>query len=111
MRFEWSQAKNRENLRKHRIEFDTARLVFDDPWLVSLLDSLHDDYEERFIAIGAVGPGLILTVIHTWQICTDDEVIRIISARAASARERRIYEEAHQESKERYRRHRRDDGC
>ena len=109
MRFEWSQAKNRENLRKHDIEFETARLVFDNPWAISVVDSLHDEDEQRFVTIEAIGSGSVLYVAHTWEVDVEDDVVRIISARAASASERRIYEETHQESEARYRRHRSED--
>ena len=68
MRFEWSQAKNRENLRKHDIEFETARLVSDDPWAISVVDNLHDEEDEqRFVTIGAIGSGSVLYVVHTWD--------------------------------------------
>ena len=106
MRFEWSEAKDRANLRKHDVSFEGARLVFEDPWAISVSDRLHDEEEQRFVTIGAIGSGSVLYVVHTWEFCEDDDVIRIISARAASAHERRFYEEAYQSAKTRYRRNR-----
>jgi uncharacterized DUF497 family protein len=86
---EWDEAKNRSNVTKHRIHFETAVLVFEDPHAVSHLDRVVDG-EERWQTIGMVGGLIILLVVHTM----DDEVIRIISARKATPRERRIYEKA-----------------
>ena len=65
MRFEWDEHKNRQNLRKHDIRFETAVLVFDDPYALTQRDSAFDD-EERWITIGAVGRGSILLVVHTF---------------------------------------------
>ncbi|MGC1784139.1 MAG: BrnT family toxin [Acidobacteriaceae bacterium] len=96
MRFEWNEAKNRQNLRKHDIRFETAVLVFDDPSAMTKRDSAHDEHEERFITLGAIGPGSILFVVHTWGERNGEENIRIISARAATARERKSYEDANQ---------------
>ncbi|PYT52403.1 MAG: hypothetical protein DMG46_27075 [Acidobacteria bacterium] len=53
------------------------------------------DYEERWITVGAIESGSILLVVHTFYEKHNEEVIRIISARAAESQERRAYEEAH----------------
>ncbi len=105
MHFEWNEQKNRQNLVKHGIRFETAALAFDDPYAVTQLDDSSDE-EERWITLGAVGPGAILVVVHTWTEEEGEAVTRIISARAAESHERRAYEEAHQRAKARYRRHR-----
>ncbi|MGA7792187.1 MAG: BrnT family toxin [Candidatus Acidiferrales bacterium] len=101
MRFEWDEDKNRRNLRKHDIRFETAVLVFDDPYAITRRDQAFDD-EERWITVGAIGPGSILFVVHTFDEKQNEEVIRIISARAAEFHERKAYEEAHQGAKERH---------
>lgn len=106
MRFEWHEDKNKENIRKHDIGFETALLVFEDPYAITQRDAIHDDEEERFVTLGAIGPGAILFVVHTWRTAQDEEIIRIISARSATSRERRSYEEAHQRAKAGNRRHR-----
>lgn len=95
MRFERDEGKNRQNLRKHHVRFETAVLVFDDPYTITQRDTAFDD-EERWITVGAIGPGSILFVVHTFYEKHDEEFIRLISARAADAHERRAYEEAHQ---------------
>jgi uncharacterized protein len=93
MRFEWDEDKNRRNLRKHNVRFETAVLVFDDPYAISQRDSTFED-EERWITLGALGLGSILLVVHTFYEEQNEETIRIISARAAESHERRAYEEA-----------------
>ena len=90
MRFEWDEVKNRRNLEKHKISFETARLVFDDPRSRSIQDRLVDD-EERWQTVGMI-QGLIVLVAHTYRAEGDEEVIRIISARKATPAERRVYE-------------------
>jgi uncharacterized protein len=106
MRFEWDENKNRQNLRKHDVRFETAALVFDDPYALTLRDSGFDD-EERWITMGAVGPESVLLVVHTVYEKQDEEVIRIISARAAAAHERKAYEKTHNSPEARHSRDRR----
>jgi uncharacterized DUF497 family protein len=105
MRFEWDDEKNRQNLRKHDIRFETAVLVFDDPYAITQRDNAIDD-EERWITVGAIGPGSVLLVVHTYFESREEEVIRMISARAVESHERKAYEEAHKGAKERHSRHR-----
>jgi uncharacterized DUF497 family protein len=109
MRFEWDERKNRENLRKHRVRFETAVLVFDDPYSLTQRDWAVED-EHRWITLGAIGPGSILFVVHALREGGEEEIIRIISARAAESQERRAYEEAIKGSKTRHRRNRRNEG-
>ena len=94
VRFEWDEDKSRQNLRKHDVRFETAVLVFDDPYAITQRDSTFDD-EERWITVGAIGMGSILLVVHTYYEKHNEGVIRIISARAAESHERKAYEEAH----------------
>ena len=93
MRWTWNAAKDEENLQKHRISFETAALVFEDP------DSLtrEDPYsrEQRWRTMGMIGT-VVVIVVHTWPEAdtgTNDEVGRIISARKATSHERKAYEE------------------
>ncbi len=92
MRFEWDETKNAINQWKHGIDFDTASLVFDDPLHLMMRDRIADG-EERWHTLGvAAGTSLIL-VAHTYEDSHGDEVVRIISARRADARDRRRYED------------------
>ena len=89
MQFTWDERKNRTNRRKHGISFETAVLVFNDPYQVSALDR-EVEGELRWQTIGMVKGIQVLLVAHT-RLESDDEVIRIISARKATLRERSIY--------------------
>ena len=106
MRFEWDEHKNRQNLRKHDVRFETAVLVFDDPYAITQRDYTFDA-EERWITVGAIGPGSILLVVHTFHEEHNEEIIRIISARAVESHERIAYEEDHKAAEARHPRHRR----
>ena len=101
MRFEWDENKDRQNLRKHDVRFETAVLVFDDPYAITQRDYTFDD-EERWITVGAIGPGSILLVVHAFREEPSEEVIRIISARVAESHERRAYEKAHKAAEARH---------
>lgn len=93
MRWTWDNNKNNANRRKHGLSFETARLVFDDPLAVSKPDT--STAEERWQTIGQIG-NVIVLVVHTWpetDLETGEEAGRIISARKATAHERRAYEE------------------
>jgi uncharacterized protein len=104
MRFEWDEAKNQRNTLKHSVRFETAALAFDDPHALTQRDEATSE-EERWITLGSVSLNAVLFVVHTVRERDEAEVIRIISARNATPRERRIYEEAHQGAKKRHRRH------
>ena len=96
IRFEWDEAKNRANQRKHSVRFEEAIQVFRDPLYVSVKDRIEGG-EQRWQTLGIVGDLLLLTVAHAfrekYEQDTPIEVIRIISARRATPKERRRYEE------------------
>jgi len=92
IRFEWDEAKDRMNRRKHRISFETAKLVFADPFHMSRHDRIERD-EDRWQTIGRLGEGAIVLVAHALRFEGETEVIRIISARKANKKERGVYEE------------------
>ena len=92
MRFEWDSTKNRINQAKHGgLDFETAARVFDDPNVVLMHDRVIDT-EQRWHAIGGVSAAVLL-VVHMYREddVNGEEIIRIISAREANQRERRIY--------------------
>jgi len=92
MRFEWDDVKNRRNLGKHKISFESAKLVFDDPQALADRDRAVDD-EERWQTVGVIGGSMTVVVAYTYREEDGEEVIRIISARKASPSERRAYGE------------------
>ena len=87
--FEWDNKKN-INKEKHKIGFEEAALVFDDPFHIELYDNVHSDAEDRFLAIGTVLNVLIVLVVYTEK----NEKVRIISARPATNREKELYYDA-----------------
>jgi hypothetical protein len=93
MRGTWDRNKAAANRVNHGLSFETAMLAFDDPLHASKPD-IHPD-GDRWHTIGLVGPVLLL-VVHTWPEAKSKEaepVGRIISARKATAHERKVYEE------------------
>jgi uncharacterized DUF497 family protein len=94
LRFEWDENKNESNWRKHRVSFETAVLVFEDDHRYVYIERAESG-EARWHAIGSIrGTYQFLTVVHTHRMEEGDEIIRIISARRATPRERRMYAEA-----------------
>lgn len=85
MKFEWDENKNLINKEKHKISFETAAHVFDDPNYIEMYDFEHSVEEDRYIAIGKVGD--VLFVVFTER----KDAIRLISARLATSVERGIY--------------------
>jgi len=92
VRWTWDPEKAAANRVKHGLSFETAVLAFDDPLHASKPDPHPDG--DRWHTIGMVGSVLLL-VVHTWPEETEggEAVGRIVSARKATARERRAYEE------------------
>jgi len=88
MRFEWDRDKAKRNLSKHGVSFEDAATAFGDPLSLTIFDPDHSDDEDRFILMGSTGAGLLVVVAHVER----GGVVRIISARLASKRERRTYE-------------------
>jgi len=92
MRFEWDARKNEANARKHGVSFEEAREVFDDPLHLALLDERFDYFQERWITIGATRGRRIVVAANLYFDDEDEEIVRIISAREATTKERRQYE-------------------
>ncbi|BBD69877.1 hypothetical protein NIES4072_27870 [Nostoc commune NIES-4072] len=89
MEFEWNPDKAALNLEKHGISFPEAATVFNDPLSVTFPDPDHSIGESRYIIIGVSRFGQLLVVAHTDR----GEKVRIISARKATRKEKRFYEE------------------
>jgi uncharacterized protein len=91
LRFEWDDAKNRENQRKHGVSFAEAQTVFFDENAVEFCDDEHSKWEDRFLLLGLSTRLRILLVCHCLR--ESGSVIRIISARKATKNERGLYPE------------------
>ena len=89
MTLAWDPQKARSNLRKHHVSFEEAATALSDPLAATGPDPDHSAVESRYITFGMSKRGRLLVVAHTEQ----GDTIRIISARLASRREHRIYEE------------------
>ena len=88
MLFEWDEGKNRSNIAKHGISFERAKTIFDGPCL-TLVDDRKDYGEEREISLGLMEGIAVIVVVHTERAART----RIISARKANGREKRLYHE------------------
>ena len=90
--FEWDEAKAESNRRKHGVSFDLAVQVFDDPNILAEQDRIVDG-EPRWRSIGMAAGIAVLVVGHTVREPGEDEIIRIITARKATRKEREHYAE------------------
>jgi uncharacterized DUF497 family protein len=90
MRFEWDENKAAANLLKHGVSFEEAATVFGDPLSDTFDDPDHSAEEHRFVIIGMSERGKMLIVAHT----DDGDIVRIISAREPTRREREFYEKS-----------------
>ncbi len=86
--FQWSRKKARINIQKHKIDFNEAKTIFDDPEHMSKLDIDHSEFKVRFISLGLSARGRLLILAHTFE----NDTIRIISARKPTRTERLSYE-------------------
>jgi uncharacterized DUF497 family protein len=89
LRFEWYGPKAAANRAKHKVTFDEAKTAFGDPLGRITDDPRHSEGEERFALLGQSDRGRLLVVLFTER----GETIHLISARKATRRERRVYEE------------------
>jgi uncharacterized protein len=87
--FEWDEEKAEENLKKHGVDFNEAKTVFNDPLAITICDPDHSIDEERYIDIGFSSKGRLIVVSYTER----GNNIRIISSRKSLKKERENYEE------------------
>ena len=87
--FEWNSDKAALNFEKHRVSFQEAATVFNDPLSITFPDPDHSIGESRYIIIGLSQFGQLLVIAHTDR----GETVRIISARQVTRQERRFYEQ------------------
>jgi uncharacterized DUF497 family protein len=91
MQFEWDEDKNQTNYRKHGVWFEEAQTVWADETSIEFFDPEHSKAEDRFIRIGNSTALRLLLVVFCER--DEDHVIRIISARRATKKEAKQYEE------------------
>src|SRR6266481_3017618 len=101
MRFIWVRTRTTKIFASMRFALKLPFTFSTIPAAITLRDVTFED-EERWITVGAAGPGSILLVVHTFYEERDEEVIRVIPARAAGSHERRLYEGAHKGAEARY---------
>jgi uncharacterized DUF497 family protein len=89
MKFEWDPGKAAANAKKHKVTFEVAATVFYDDFAVQFFDEEHSSEEDRFLLLGMSSDARLLLVCHCER--EGDEVIRIISARKATAGEAEHY--------------------
>jgi uncharacterized protein len=89
LHFEWDDRKAAANEKKHGVSFEEARTVFSDDRARLIDDPDHSEDEGRFILLGLSSSLRMLLVCHCYR--SDGNVIRIISARKATARESKNY--------------------
>lgn len=88
MQFEWDEEKEKKNIEKHGIDFETAARVFGDENRLEFYDEVHSENEDRYITIGMIDEvAYIVMVVYTER----EEAIRLISARKATKQEGRMY--------------------
>jgi uncharacterized protein len=90
LEFEWDLSKAATNLADHEVSFDEAVTAFEDPLSLTIEDPDHSEHEERLILLGRSRNNRLLVVVHTER----EGRIRLISARPATRRERRDYEQS-----------------
>jgi uncharacterized DUF497 family protein len=89
LRFTWDKNKARQNKRAHGVTFEEASTVFSDEYALLIDDPGHSEDEARFVLLGLSSMLRTLVVCHCYR--KDGDVIRIISARKASRKERDLY--------------------
>ncbi len=86
--FEWDENKLNRNLKKHGVDFEEAKTIFNDPLGITISDPVHSIEEDRYLDVGLSSKGRILVVWYTER----NDNIRIIGCRKAIRSERKIYE-------------------
>lgn len=91
IKFEWDENKNKINKAKHGIDFEEASTVFYDEMAIVIGDTEHSEEEDRFVILGFSHSANLLVVCHCYR--ESDTVVRIISARKATASEAKQYDD------------------
>ncbi len=91
MNFEWDANKEKLNITKHGVTFEQASYVFSDQFALNMYDDEHSNVEDRWVMLGKSLNKNLLLVVHTFRD-EKEELVRIISARKATKKERQIYQ-------------------
>lgn len=89
LNFEWDKRKASFNRRKHNVSFEEAATVFGDPLSITIPDPDHSVGEYRYVTLGMSHLGRLIVVVHSNR----GNIVRIISARIATSREKKAYEQ------------------
>jgi hypothetical protein len=92
MKFEWDRKKEKSNIEKHGVSFEQASYVFADPFALNRYDDEHSQEEDRWVLLGKSLNEILLLVVHTLRDDEGTKIVRIISARKATKRERQVYQ-------------------
>jgi uncharacterized DUF497 family protein len=88
VKFEWDDAKDRSNKKKHGVSFAEVQRLFESGEdYLEIFDAEHSETEDRFIAIGPIDRGVVV-VVYTER---EENLIRIIGARFANKREQEMF--------------------
>lgn len=90
LRFEWEPRKASINVKKHGISFEEGKSVFYDENAKLISDPDHSEDEDRFILLGVSHSLRVILVCHCYR--SEDNVVRIISARKATPKESKAYQ-------------------
>ena len=93
MKFEWDSEKEKINVEKHGVTFEQASYVFADPFALNQYNDEHFIEEDRWILLGKSLNEIILVVVHTFKDDDSIEYVRIISARKATKKEQKLYQQ------------------
>jgi uncharacterized DUF497 family protein len=93
--FEWDDTRAESNLAKHGVDFWEAMTVLRDPLLMTRFDDEHSEDEERWVSLGRASSGKLLLVVHTFTATgPNTALVRLVSARLPTKREREQYEQS-----------------
>jgi len=90
IKFDWDSQKAKRNLKNHGVSFEEAKSVFYDDFARQFYDEPHSEDEERFLLLGMSAKSRILLICHCELDSTN--IIRLISARKATTKEKKLYE-------------------
>lgn len=89
IKFEWDSLKATSNKKKHGVTFEEAQSVFYDDFAIQFFDDVNSEIEDRFLMLGYSNEARVLLICHCEK--ESGNFIRIISARKATAKERKLY--------------------